>query len=219
MKLIKLSFATATRSVGAATRSVAAIVCLFVSAFAHAAAIPKFNQFLSQTKSGTADFEQTVYDKAQRVTQTAKGRFVFARPGKFRWTYEKPKQLIVGDGAKVWIFDEDLAQVTVRKLGNALSTTPAALLTGDANVQNLFALSEQGAVDGIDWLEAKPKQSDTGFERVRIGFSGDQLAAMELFDQFGTRTVLKFVNVKRNAAVEAGQFQFTPPKGVDVISD
>lgn len=194
-------------------------VWLSISASAHAAAIPKFNQFLSQTKSGTADFEQTVYDKAQRVTQQANGRFVFSRPGKFRWTYQKPKQLIVGDGAKVWIYDEDLAQVTVRKLGNALSSTPAALLTGEANVQNLFALSEQGVVDGVDWLEAKPKQADTGFERVRIGFNGDTLAAMELFDQFGTRTVLKFANLKRNAAVDAAQFQFTPPKGVDVVSD
>jgi len=192
---------------------------LLVSEFAQAAAIPKFNQFLSQTKTGTADFEQMVYDKGQRVTQQAKGKFVFSRPGKFRWTYEKPKQLIVGDGVKVWIYDEDLAQVTVRKLGNALSSTPAALLTGEANVQNLFALTEQGVVDGIDWLEAKPKQADTGFERIRIGFSGDALAAMELFDQFGTRTSLKFVNMKRNAAIDTGQFQFTPPKGVDVVSD
>ena len=192
---------------------------LLASEFAHAAAIPKFNQFLSQTKSGTADFEQAVYDKSQRVTQQAKGKFVFSRPGKFRWTYEKPKQLIVGDGVKVWIYDEDLAQVTVRKLGNALSSTPAALLTGEANVQNLFALSEQGVADGIDWLEAKPKQADTGFERIRIGFSGDALAAMELFDQFGTRTSLKFVNLKRNASIDTAQFQFTPPKGVDVISD
>jgi chaperone LolA len=196
-----------------------AMACLLVGAFAHAAAIPKFNQFLSQTKSGTADFEQSVYDKAQRVTQTAKGRFVFSRPGKFRWTYEKPRQLIVGDGVKVWIYDEDLAQVTVRKLGNALSSTPAALLTGEANVQNLFALTEQGVVEGVDWLEAKPKQSDTGFERVRIGFNGDSLAAMELFDQFGNRTMLKFTNLKRNSRVESGQFQFAPPKGVDVISE
>lgn len=194
---------------------------LLAGEFAQAAAIPKFNQFLSQTKSGTADFEQTVYDKGQRVTQQAKGRFVFARPGKFRWTYEKPKQLIVGDGVKVWIYDQDLAQVTVRKLGNALSSTPAALLTGEANVQNLFTLTEQGVVDGIDWLEAKPKQADTGFERIRIGFStaGDALAAMELYDQFGTRTALKFVNLKRNAAIDTSQFQFTPPKGVDVVSD
>jgi len=185
---------------------------------AQAAALPKFNAF-SQSASGLADFEQTVYDRAQKVVQKSKGKFAFSRPGKFRWTYEKPAQLIVGDGDKVWIYDADLNQVTVRKLDKAASSTPASLLTGDGKIEVLFDLAEQGVQDGIEWLEAKPKKPDTGFDRIRIGFAGDTLAAMELFDQFGTRTLLKFSNLRRNAAPDPGLFKFTPPKGADVISD
>lgn len=196
-----------------------ALLCAIASfSAAHAAALPKFKVF-SQSTSGLADFEQTVFDRSAKVTQKAKGKFAFARPGKFRWTYERPAQLIVGDGVRVWIFDADLNQVTVRKLDKALSSTPAALLTGDGKIDALFDLAEQGVQDGIEWLQATPKKPDTGFERIRIGFSGDTLAAMELFDQFGTRTLLTFSNLKRNPVMDPGLFKFTPPKGADVISD
>ncbi len=195
------------------------LLVLFANiATVQAAALPKFNAF-SQSASGIADFEQTVYDRAQKVVQKSKGKFAFSRPGKFRWTYEKPAQLIVGDGAKVWIYDADLNQVTVRKLDKAVSSTPASLLTGDGKIDVLFDLAEQGAQNGIEWLEARPKKTDTGFDRIRIGFAGDTLAAMELFDQFGTRTLLKFSNLRRNAVPDPGLFKFTPPKGADVISD
>jgi outer membrane lipoprotein carrier protein len=194
------------------------IAALASASTAQAAALPKFNAF-SQSASGLADFEQTVYDRAQKVVQKSKGTFAFSRPGKFRWTYDKPAQLIVGDGAKVWIYDADLNQVTVRKLDKAVSSTPASLLTGDGKIEVLFDLAEQGVQDGIEWLEAKPKKPDTGFDRIRIGFAGDTLAAMELFDQFGTRTLLKFSNLRRNAAPDPGLFKFTPPKGADVLSD
>ena len=185
---------------------------------AHAQAIPRFQQFLSGTPAGSAAFDQKVYERGDRLIQQSKGQFIFSRPGKFRWTYDKPKQVIVGDGVKVWIYDEDLQQVTSRKLGNALSSTPAALLTGGADVTRLFALKEEGVREGIEWLEALPKEKDTGFERIRIGFRGDALASMELQDQFGNRTVLVFSSFKRGAQ-DAAQFRFVPPKGADVISD
>lgn len=193
---------------------------LFASAAprAQAEAIPRFKQFLSGTQSGSASFEQSVYERGERLVQQSKGSFAFQRPGKFRWTYDKPKQLIVGDGDKVWIYDEDLRQVTSRKLGNALSSTPAALLTGGAEVARLFTLSEQGTVEGLEWLEAKPQQADTGFDRIRIAFKGDALARMELFDQFGTRTLLVFSAFQRGAQ-DPAQFRFVPPKGADVITD
>ncbi|MDX2218516.1 MAG: outer membrane lipoprotein chaperone LolA [Burkholderiales bacterium] len=185
---------------------------------AHADAIPKFQQFLSGTPAGSASFDQKVFERGDKLIQQSKGQFVFSRPGKFRWTYDKPKQVIVGDGEKVWIYDEDLQQVTTRKLGNALSSTPAALLTGGGDVAKLFTLKEEGARDGVEWLEAKPRQSDTGFDRIRIGFRGDALAGMELFDQFGNRTALTFSALKRGPQ-DAAQFRFVPPKGADVISD
>ncbi len=193
---------------------VAAILCGPV----YAEAIPKFQQFLSGTPAGSAAFDQKVYERGDRLIQQSTGQFIFSRPGKFRWTYDKPKQVIVGDGVKVWIYDEDLQQVTSRRLGNALSSTPAALLTGGAEVSRLFALKEEGARDGIDWLEAVPKEKDTGFERIRIGFRGDVLASMELQDQFGNRTVLVFSSFKRGGQNPA-QFRFVPPKGADVIGD
>lgn len=185
---------------------------------ATAAAIPRFQQFLTSTQSGSATFDQQVFERGERLVQQSKGSFAFLRPGKFRWTYDKPKQLIVGDGEKVWIYDEDLRQVTSRKLGNALSSTPAALLTGGAEVARLFKLSEQGSADGLEWMEAKPLQADTGFDRIRIAFKGDALARMELFDQFGTRTQLVFSEFRRGAQ-DAAQFRFVPPKGADVITD
>jgi outer membrane lipoprotein carrier protein len=193
-------------------------IALWISDRAYADAIPKFQQFLSGTPAGSATFDQKVFERGDKLIQQSKGQFVFSRPGKFRWTYDKPRQVIVGDGEKVWIYDEDLQQVTTRKLGNALSSTPAALLTGGADVAKLFTLKEEGTRDGIDWLEARPRQSDTGFERIRIGFRGDGLAAMELFDQFGNRTLLQFSALKRGPQ-EAAQFRFVPPKGTDVISD
>lgn len=185
---------------------------------AHAQAIPKFQQFLSGTPAGSASFDQKVYERGDRLMQQSAGQFAFSRPGKFRWTYDKPKQVIVGDGVKVWIYDEDLQQVTTRKLGNALSSTPAALLTGGADVSRLFTLKEQGMRDGVDWLEALPKDKDTGFERIRIGFKGDALAGMELHDQFGNRTVLVFSSLKRGPQ-DVAQFRFVPPKGADVIGE
>ncbi len=194
------------------------LLCLW-NVDSSAEALSKFRQFLAQSGSGSATFEQTVIDKSARITQKASGTFVYSRPGKFRWAYDKPKQLIVGDGARIWIYDEDLNQVTVRKIDQAISATPAALLAGGAVADNLFDMKEQGIQDGLEWLEARPKKADTSFERIRIGFSGDQLAAMELYDQFGSHTVLRFIDLKRNPRVDASLFKFTPPKGADVVGE
>jgi outer membrane lipoprotein carrier protein len=146
------------------------------------------------------------------------------RPGKFRWVYEKPyEQWIVGDGDKLWIFDKDLNQVTVRKLGNSLGQSPAAILAGSDDLEKNFTLKEAGSQDGMDWLEARPKAKDTTFELVRIGFKaeggGHNLAAMELHDSFGQTSVLKFGTLERNPTLPPDTFHFTPPKGADVISD
>jgi chaperone LolA len=203
------------------TLKLCSAICLsaiFLSTVTQAAALPKFKAF-SQSTSGRADFEQTVLDRAGKVVQKANGKFAYARPGKFRWDYDKPAQVIVGDGVKVWIFDRDLNQVTVRKIDSAVSSTPAALLTGSTRIETLFNFTELGVNHGIEWLEAKPKNADTNFESIRIGFAGDNLAEMELFDQFGSRTLLKFSGFRRDAGVEPGMFKFTPPKGADVISD
>jgi outer membrane lipoprotein carrier protein len=193
---------------------------LFFIASAHAAGPERFKTFVRNTQSARADFEQKVYDRGGRLTQESKGSFVFQRPGLFRWIYAKPvDQVIVGDGERVWIHDRDLNQVTVRKLSRALGSTPAALLAGSADIEKAFDLADAGARDGLEWLEARPREREAGFERVRMGFDAETLRAMELFDHFGQRTVLRFSNLRRNPKVDRSEFRFQPPKGADVLGE
>lgn len=187
---------------------------------AAAGGLDDFLAFNAATKTATARFEQQVFDRAGKVVERAQGTFAFARPGRFRWTYDKPhQQVLVGDGRKLWIHDPDLNQVTVKRIDQAISSTPAALLAGKDDITALFTLKDAGAADGLAWVEATPKAQDTGFERVRLGLSGRTLAAMELFDQLGGRTMLRFTDLKANATLPPETFAFAPPKGADVIED
>ena len=193
---------------------------LLLSLPAFAGGLDDFLAFNSSSKTASGRFEQQVFDRGGKVVEKASGTFAFQRPGKFRWVYDKPhKQLLVGDGAKLWIHDPDLNQVTVKKIGAAISSTPAALLAGKDDITALFTLRDAGTADGLSWVEATPKAQDTGFERVRLGLQGKALAAMELHDQLGGRTLLRFTELKSNAPVTADSFKFTPPKGADVLED
>jgi outer membrane lipoprotein carrier protein len=197
-----------------------AFALAFSSLSALAGGLDDFMAFNSATKTATATFEQQVIDRAGKVVERATGTFAFQRPGKFRWAYDKPhRQLLVGDGQKLWIHDPDLNQVTVKRMDAALSSTPAALLAGRDDITTLFTLRDAGSQDGLNWVEANPKSKDTGFEKVRLGLNGKTLAAMELHDQLGGRTMLRFNELKANAPVAATQFAFTPPKGADVMED
>ena len=190
------------------------------SGSAQAAALDKLKAFVEGTKSGRADFVQTVAPKSGRKTQNAAGSKMFSRPGKFRWTYDKPYyQLIVGDGEKLWVYDRDLNQVSVKKLAAALGSSPAALLAGDNALEKNFDLKEGGTADGIEWVDAQPKSQDAGFQFLRIGFVGDTLRAMELTDSFGQVTTIAFERFERNPPLPAGQFRFTPPKGADILGE
>lgn len=192
----------------------------FVFSSAQADALDRFRSFLRDTKSGRADFEQKVVGREGRVTQESKGSFVFVRPGRFRWTYDKPvDQLIVGDGERVWIYDRELNQVTVRKISRALGSTPAALLSGASDVEKAFALSDAGAREGVEWLEAKPREPEAGFDRIRMGFSAKGLEAMELVDNFGQTTRLRFLNLQRNPKIDPAELRFEPPKGADILGE
>jgi len=187
---------------------------------AHAGGVDRLKAFIAGAKTAEADFTQTVSDKNGRVSQQASGKMAFARPGKFRWDYSKPyEQVIVGDGVKLWLYDTDLEQVTVKSLGDVIAGTPAALLAGDNAIEKYFVLKDAGVADGLEWLEATPKSKDTTFERIRMGFKGDMLAQMELFDFFGQRTTLKLTGMVRNPSIPPSRFTFTPPKGADIIGD
>ena len=185
-----------------------------------ASSLEQYQTFLNDTQSARASFEQKVYDRDGRLVQDTRGSFVFKRPGRFRWVYDKPAdQVIVGDGLRVWIYDRQLNQVTVRKVERALGSTPAALLSGASGVQSAFELSDGGSRDGLEWLDAKPRDRESGFERVRMGFDKNGLQAMELSDHFGQKTLLRFSNMARNPKVDAAEFRFDPPKGADVLGD
>jgi outer membrane lipoprotein carrier protein len=182
--------------------------------------LDRFQTYVRTTQAARADFEQKVYDRTGKLAQESKGNFAFLRPGRFRWTYAKPNpQLIVGDGERVWIYDEDLKQVTVRRLAKALGSTPAALLAGAADIEKAFDLSDAGDKDGLAWVEAKPREKEAGFERVRLGLGVSGVEAMELVDHFGQTTRLRFSSIQRNPKLDGSEFKFTPPKGVDVLGD
>jgi chaperone LolA len=196
------------------------LFALALGSAAHAGGVERLHAFIAGAKTAEADFTQTVSDKSGRVTQQASGKMAFARPGKFRWDYSAPyEQVIVGDGAKLWLYDADLEQVTVKSLGDVIAGTPAALLAGDNAIEKYFVLKNAGEADGLEWLDATPKNKDTSFERIRMGFKGDVLVQMELFDFFGQRTTLKLNKMVRNPAIAPSRFTFTPPKGADVIGE
>ena len=202
-------------------RTLLGILALSIAIGAGAASLERYKAFLNGTQSARAHFEQKVYDRNGKMTQESRGNFVFQRPGKFRWVYDKPAdQVIVGDGQRVWIYDRQLNQVTVRKLENALGSTPAALLAGGTGIEKAFELKDGGEKDGLEWIDARPKEREAGFERVRMGFAKDgNLHAMELTDNFGQTTQLRFSKLVRNPQVNSSEFRFDPPKGADVLGD
>ena len=185
-----------------------------------AATLDRLRAFVRETQTARAQFTQTVVDRNGRAMKSANGTFELSRPGRFRWNVEKPyKQLLVGDGQRVWVFDEDLNQVIVRKVGDALGGTPAALLSGNQDVERAFVWSDLPAKDGLDWLGATPIAKDAAFSEIRIGFDAKGLAALEIVDAFGQRSLVRFSNVERNPKFAPDKFQFAPPKGADVIGD
>lgn len=196
------------------------VVCgsLLGAVHARASGLGQLHAFLEGTRTAKGTFQQTVMNAQRRTTQKTSGTFAFARPGKFRWTYDKPfDQLIVGDGANVWVYDKDLNQVIVRKLYAALGSTPAALLAGDNSLERSFTLVEGPPANGLEYVDATPKSTETQFKQIRLGFRDNLPRAMTLVDAFGQTTELTFADLQRNAGVPADLFRFTPPPGADVI--
>lgn len=193
-------------------------ILLLLPAFSHAGAIEQLRSFLNDTRSYQADFEQSVTARHGRQPQHSSGTVAILRPGKLRWEIRKPyPQLVVGDGEKIWIHDPELQQVTVRKAGQAIGGSPAALLAGSNELEKSFNLQEAGQRDGLHWVEATPKNQDSGFEKIRIGLQGKDMKVMELFDNFGQTTHIRLQRNERNPTLPATLFRFTPPPGSDVI--
>ena len=177
-------------------------------------------RYFQNLQSLRADFIQRVYDERGRVVQSSSGRMLMRRPGQFRWDYRTPaEQIIVADGERLWAYDVDLAQVTVRKLDTALSSTPLALLSGAAPIEETFDVGNVQTRDGLDWYDLTPKQPQPEFRLLRVVFKGDALVSLELEDHFGQRTRLDFQKLERNPTLDPALLKFTPPPGVDVVGD
>ncbi len=194
---------------------------LFWSSQAEAAALDQFKSFVSSTQSAKGEFTQQlvkVESGASKVSNKSSGTFTFARPGKFIWTYQKPyEQLLQADGEKLYIYDKDLNQVTIKKLGDALGSSPAAILFGSNDLEKNFTLKEAGTKNGLEWLQATPKAKDTTFDHIGIGLRNGVPEAMELRDSFGQVSLLTFTKFEKNPAMPVNQFKFAVPKGADVF--
>lgn len=185
---------------------------------ARADAVDTLRAFVRDARSGRADFAQTVTSPDGKRTKTSSGRFEFERPNRFRFEYTKPfEELIVGDGHKVWIYDADLNQVSSRKVDQAIGATPAALLAG-ASLERDFELQPLPDADGMSWVQATPRHMEgSTVQGLKVGFRGNELAAIEITDSFGQRSRIAFGNLVTNLALPARDFEFKPPAGADVI--
>ena len=198
-------------------RAIAGLALAGVAFAARADAVDTLRAFVRDVKSGRAAFTQVVSSPDGARKKNSSGSFEFARPNRFRFEYAKPfEQLIVADGRKVWIHDLDLNQVSARPLSSALGATPAALLAG-GSLEKEFDLAALPPRDGLEWVQATPKAKDGAFQAVRIGFRDKELAALEILDSFGQRSLLQFTQFAPNMPVVNERFVFTPPPGADVI--
>jgi outer membrane lipoprotein carrier protein len=192
---------------------------LTFNTLAHADAVATLREFVREVQSGQARFTQTVTSADGAKKRHSSGQFEFQRPNRFRFAYAKPfEQLIVADGVKVWIYDADLNQASSRKLAAAIGSTPAALLAGTA-LDSEFDLKNDPApaADGLAWALATPKVKDGPFQSMRVGFRGKELAAVEILDSFGQRSLLRFSEFSANATLAPERFRFMPPPGADLI--
>lgn len=187
---------------------------------AFAGGVESLKGFYNNTNAMRAKFVQKVTDNQGAIVQEVEGTMQLQRPNKFRWDYNKPyEQQIISDGKEVFLYDTDLEQVTIRSLSQTLGTSPASLLAGGAEVEKSFDLKDISGKGGLDWVEALPKGEDSGYERILLGFKGNNLREMKLFDSFKNTTSIAFSNIERNPKLEIVDFLFKAPEGVDVIGE
>jgi outer membrane lipoprotein carrier protein len=196
-------------------------MCLPGIASADAASDARASERLEAALKGLsslrAGFHQTVTDAQGAQTEAAEGTVALARPGKFRWDYRVPAQIIVSDGTTVWLYDVDLAQVTIRPAADSLSGTPALLFSGQTDLSAEFKIADGGEADGLAWSRLTPKSADSDFREMSVGIAAGELRRMVLVDRLGQTMRLEFDRIERNPRLDVSMFGFTPPPGVDVV--
>jgi len=184
---------------------------------ADAAAAQRLESALGGLTGLRAQFSQSVIDARGQVIETAEGTVSLARPGKFRWEYRVPEQLIVSDGVTVWFHDIGLEQVTIRAAADTLAGTPAMLLSGQGDLRAEFEIADGGTEEGLAWSRLTPREEEGDFRELRVGVASGKLRRMTLLDRLGQTTELKFERIERNPRFDKAVFSFIPPPGVDVV--
>ena len=180
--------------------------------------VEALHEFVREARTGRGSFTQTVIPPDGGRRRVSSGTFEFLRPDHFRFAYARPfEQMIVSDGTRLWLHDAELNQVTVRRVVDTLGSTPMAILAGRAPDRD-FELGAEAASEGLDWVRATPRRSDGTIRSLRIGFKGRALAAVEIADSFGQRSLIEFRELRLNVPMAVERFRFTPPPGADVIS-
>ncbi len=192
------------------------VVLLAVSQMASADGLAKMKAFLDGLNSFKSEFQQEVIQG--KKADKSRGLLTLQRPGRFRWDYEHPyPHMVLADGFHVWVYDPDLAQITRQKQASAVEGTPAQLLTNDVPVEKNFTMQDAGSKDGIDWVELKPKDKESQYDMIRVGFKGDNLDRFEIKDKFNQNTRITFKKIERNPKLAFDYFVFEPPENADLI--
>lgn len=201
-------------------KKIALLLLLAAPMLAHAAGADRLKEFFEKTSAMRAKFEQVVTDNRGQKVQEVSGTMQLQRPGKFRWDYNKPyQQEIVGDGERIWLYDPELNQVTVRNMSQAIGSSPAALLAGSKEVEKNFTLENLPSKDKLEWVLARPNDRDSGFDEVRLGFGKNGLEQMQMQDSYGNTTSIFFSRLERNPRLDTRSFMFKPPAGADIVGE
>jgi len=196
------------------------LLLLPISLYAADTGVSRMNAFLKDVKTLKADFSQVVLDANGKQVKQSHGTLVIKRPDRFRWDYAKPNaEIIVADGKRLWLYDVELQQVTVKPLDASLAASPAVLLAGSNDVDKSFMVADLGERDGMVWVQLTPKMKDSDFDSVKLGFKGNDISIMELQDNLGNTTRISLDKIQRNSVMDESSFHFTPPAGADVIGD
>lgn len=201
-------------------RLMAAVAMLTgTTAISAAEALDSARRFFNDVRSYSAQFKQTVLDESKRPIQESTGRLWLERPNKFRWNYDKPPQQIVSDGERVWVYDEELQQISVRSLSTSLTDTPALLLTGRGRLEDAFTLKSLPASEELEWVELTPRRQEGAFEVLRLAFANGKIRIIEMVDGLGHTTRYTLQAGAENVKIDAKRFRFVPPPGVDIVSE
>jgi outer membrane lipoprotein carrier protein len=177
-------------------------------------------KFLQGLDTWQVNFEQTLHNERGEKLEKVKGVLYLQRPGKFHWAYEDPyKQQIITDGETLWIYDEDLEQVTIRDISGSMKQTPAYIIVGNENIEEYFVMIDMGEIEGYDWVELTPRDIEAQYSSIRFGFDHDNLGMMVIYDNLGQVTRIDFSDDKRNIQLDTILFMFEPPPNIDVIDD